>query len=156
HGSIPDGICQQGGDEPRGIQLTVEWRPVRPDGIAHPGPALADLAGIEPVGPMPLLALGRDRVPQRLRFRVLARDPADALAPESDVDAGGLEQLGGKLAVPLTAGHAELVERLMLCRGDLRREHPRSRAPGLADLAPALQYQHAAATARQLPCAGRP
>ena len=125
-----------------------------PRGRAEPRPPALHLVGVEPVGEMPLLPLPGHLRPQVAGFVLVRRGPGDALAPEPDVDAGGLPQRLGQRAVELPGRQSQLQERVLRLGLQLRGQHSRRRLPSLALLALGIEHQHAAPGQRQLPGAG--
>ena len=153
-GTEPGHVRDEGRDEPGRIERAVERCPMRASGRPDPGPALADLSRIEPVGAAALLPLPGYRSAKRVRLLLTDRDARDTFPPEADIDSRRVAELGGELRVALAARDAELVEGLVLARGDLGRQHPGRGPPRLTELAAALEHEHPAPLERELARAG--
>src|SRR5438045_2008235 len=110
---------------------------------------------IEPVAQEAVLPLPGTTRPQIGRLGLGRRDVRDALAPETDVDAGAVAERAREGGIELAAGEAQLQQRIVGVGLDLRCQHAGGGAPALAHVTVRVEHQDAAASQRELPRRGR-
>ena len=85
---------------------------------------------------------------------LVRRDRCDTFLPQPDVGVRGLEEGVRERPIVLPRGDPELDQRIVGAGLDLRRQHPRSRPPGLAMIAAGLEQSYPSSGQRQLAGAG--
>ena len=103
-----------------------------------------------------MLTLERHAGAEHRRRALVGGQVGDAGAPQPDVDARALEQLGGEQDVPLASRDAQVEEGGLGLGLDLGCEHAGRRVPGLAARGAALDQEHAPPGRRQLASARGP